>query len=139
MAGPLFTKIREELGLAYFCSATQFHGTNSGFFGFFLGTSPEQLDLAQRELGNTIDDIVTKGIQADTLESVKTSWLAKQALTNQSNAAMAQLCAIDSVLGLSPTNHRLTAEKIKQVSANDIQKAAEHFFSAKPTTVIVKP
>lgn len=139
MAGPLFTRIREELGLAYFCSATQFHGTNSGFFGFFLGTSPEQLDLAQRELGNTIDDIVTKGIQADTLESVKTSWLAKQALTNQSNAAMAQLCAIDTVLGLSPTNHRLTAEKIKQVSANDIQKAAEHFFSAKPTTVIVKP
>jgi len=139
MAGPLFTRIREELGLAYFCSATQFHGANSGFFGFYLGTSPDQLDLAQKELGNTIDDIVTKGIDAKTLESVKTSWLAKQALTNQSNAAMAQLCAIDSVLDLSPLNHRLTAEKIKQVTISDIKQAAEHFFTAKPTTVIVKP
>lgn len=139
MAGPLFTRIREELGLAYFCSATQFHGANSGFFGFYLGTSPDQIDLAQTELNNTIEDIVTKGIDQKTLESVKTSWLAKQALTNQSNAAMAQLCAIDTVLDLSPLNHRLTAEKIKQVTTSDIKQAAEHFFSAKPTTVIVKP
>jgi len=46
MAGPLFARIREDLGLAYYCSATQFHGTNTGFFGFYLGTSPEQLDQA---------------------------------------------------------------------------------------------
>ena len=139
MAGPLFTKIREELGLAYFCSATQFHGTNTGFFGFYLGTSPDQLDLAQKELNNTIDEIVTKGINPDTLQSVKTSWLAKQALTNQSNGAMAQLCAIDTALDLSPINHRLTAEKIKQVTPEDIKQAAERFFSNKPTTVIVTP
>jgi len=55
MAGPLFTRIREDLGLAYYCSATQFHGANSGFFGFYLGTSPEQLDQARSELINTIE------------------------------------------------------------------------------------
>ncbi len=139
MAGPLFTRIREELGLAYFCSATQFHGTNTGFFGFYLGTSPDQLELARKELFNTIDSIVTDGMDEKTLKNVKTSWLAKQALSNQSNGIMAQLCAIDTALDLSPLNHRLTAEHIKQVSPTEIKAAAEQFFSTKPTVVTVNP
>ena len=139
MAGPLFSRIREELGLAYFCSATQFHGTNSGFFGFYLGTSPDQLELAQKELFNTIENVTDKGMDDKTLQHIKTSWLAKQALSNQSNAAMAQLCAIDTSLGLSPLNHRQTAEKIKQVTTADILAAAQHTFSQKPTTVTVQP
>ncbi|MGB0993906.1 MAG: M16 family metallopeptidase, partial [Akkermansiaceae bacterium] len=47
MAGPLFTKIREDLGLAYYVSATQFHGIGTGMFAFYLGTSPDQLDTAK--------------------------------------------------------------------------------------------
>jgi len=50
------------------------------------------------------------------LENVKVSWLAKQALANQSNGTMAQLCAVDTALGLSPLNHRETAEKVKAVT-----------------------
>ncbi len=139
MAGPLFTRIREELGLAYYCSATQFHGINTGFFGFYLGTSPDQLELARKELFNTIDSIITDGMDEKTLKNVKTSWLAKQALVNQSNDAMAQLCAIDTALDLSPLNHRLTAKKIKEVSPAQIKAAAEQFFKATPTVVTVTP
>ncbi len=140
MAGPLFTRIREELGLAYFCSATQFHGSNSGFFGFYLGTSPDQLDLARNELIHTIDAITSTGMSESTLKNVKTSWLAKQALANQSNGTMAQLCAIDTALGLSPLHHRQTAEHIKAVTTADIKAAAEHIFgNHKPTIVTVRP
>ncbi len=140
MAGPLFTRIREELGLAYFCSATQFHGTNTGFFGFYLGTSPEQLDQARTELTNTIDDIATNGMTDSILKNVKISWLAKQALANQSNGTMAQLCAVDTALDLSPLHHRDTAENVKAVTTADIKAAAQHFFgNNKPTTVTVRP
>ncbi len=47
MAGPLFGRIREELGLAYRVGATQFLGYDSGLFTFYLATSPEQLELAR--------------------------------------------------------------------------------------------
>ena len=139
MAGPLFTRIREDLGLAYYCSATQFHGANSGFFGFYLGTSPEQLDQARKELISTIDNIASDGMTDAILKNVKTSWLAKQALANQSNGTMAQLCAVDTALGLSPLNHRETAEKIKAVNTADIKAAAQHFFTNNPTIVTVRP
>ena len=43
MAGPLFSRIREELGLAYQVGATQFLGYDAGLFTFYLATSPEQV------------------------------------------------------------------------------------------------
>ncbi|NJR41698.1 MAG: insulinase family protein [Akkermansiaceae bacterium] len=50
MAGPLFTRIREELGLAYQVGATQFLGYDVGLFTFYVATSPEQAQLARAEL-----------------------------------------------------------------------------------------
>ncbi|WP_018969054.1 M16 family metallopeptidase [Rubritalea marina] len=137
MAGPLFTKIREELGLAYYCSATQFHGHNTGFFGFYLGTSPEQLELAQTELLKAIDQIASHGMDPETLDSVKNSWLASQSLANQSNAAMAKLCAVDTVIGFSPTRHRQAGEHIKAVTTEQIKAAAHKYFGQQQATIVV--
>jgi len=95
MAGPVFTKIREELGLAYYASSTTFFGMGTGFFGFYLGTSPEQLNLAKEELLKLIRTIAENGMNEDELERVKTSWIAKQSLTNQSNGAVAAVCSVD--------------------------------------------
>ncbi len=140
MAGPLFTKIREELGLAYYCSATQFHGHDTGLFSFYLGTSPKQLDRAKTELLNTIASIAENGMDKKTLESVKNGWLSSQALNNQSNEAMARLCAVDTVLGLGPLHHRESSEKIKAVTMQEILAAAKKYFGEKePTIVTVTP
>ncbi|MFC5051726.1 M16 family metallopeptidase [Rubritalea spongiae] len=136
MAGPLFTRIREELGLAYYCSATQFRGHDTGLFGFYLGTSPDQIDLAKAELFKTIQTIATEGMSESTLDSVKNSWLAKQALSNQSNSAMARLCAIDTALGFSPTHHREITEKIKAVTTGEILAAAQKYFKDQQVTIV---
>ncbi len=140
MAGPLFSKIREELGLAYYVSSTQFRGPSTGFFGFYLGTSPEQLDQAREALQDTIHSICQKGMAEDILQSVKTSWLAKQALTNQSTAAMARMCSIDSLFGFSPDHYKTTALAIQQVTAKDILNTAQRYLAEQtPTLVSVRP
>ncbi len=140
MAGPLFSKIREELGLAYYVSSTQFRGLSSGFFGFYLGTSPEQLKQARTALQETIHTICQQGMPESILASVKTSWLAKQALTNQSHAAMARLCSIDYLFGFEPENYKQTAKAIEKVTTQDILAAARHYLAEQtPTVVTVSP
>jgi zinc protease len=42
MAGPLFTRIREELGLAYHVSAMRIPGFDAGTLVFFLATAPSR-------------------------------------------------------------------------------------------------
>ncbi len=140
MAGPLFSKIREELGLAYFVSSTMLHGIDCGSFSFYMGTSPEQLELARKELLGIVSEVAEKGMDEATLERVKTSWLAKQALANQSNAAMAGLCTIDSLLGLGANHFLETTEKVKELTTKEIQRVAQHYFGqAKPSIVTVQP
>ena len=140
MAGPLVSKIREELGLAYYVSATQFHGVNTGMFAFYLGTSPDQLDLAKKHLLEEIQTIAAHGIPDDKLESVKTTWLASHALANQKIGSLARLSAIDSLLGFEPDHHLNAPDHIRALTGNDIRKAAKKYLgSSDPVIVTVTP
>ena len=140
MAGPLFTKIREELGLAYYVSATQFHGSTTGMFAFYLGTSPDQLETAKTHLLEEIKTIATNGIPDDILESVKTTWLASHALANQKPSSLARLSAIDCLLGFPPDHHLQAPDQIRALSTADIKAAAAKYFNTlEPVIVSVSP
>lgn len=140
MAGPLFTKIREDLGLAYYVSATQFHGVDKGMFAFYLGTSPDQLDTARTILLDEIKTIAENGIPEETLESVKTTWLASHALANQKIGSLARLSAIDLLLGFPADHHRKAPDHIRALTAEDIRTAAKKYLgSREPVIVTVTP
>ena len=140
MAGPLFSKIREELGLAYYVSATQFHGVNAGMFAFYLGTSPDQLETAKKHLVEEIQTIAENGIPEDKLENVKTSWLASHALANQKLGALGRLSAIDALLGFAPDHHLNAPDEIKKLTAEDIRAAAKKYLGTnKPVIITVTP
>lgn len=140
MAGPLFTKIREELGLAYYVSATQFHGSTTGMFAFYLGTSPDQLETAKKHLLEEIRILATEGIAPDVLENVKTTWLASHALANQKTSSLARLSALDSLLGFPPDHHLRAADEVRAITADDIKAAAGKYLgSMEPVIVSVSP
>lgn len=140
MAGPLFTKIREDLGLAYYVHATQFHGVDTGMFAFYLGTSPEQLDTAKVILLEEIQTIAENGIPEDTLKNVKTTWLASHALANQKLGSLARLSAIDLLLGFPADHHCKAPDHIQALTHDDIRAAAKKYLgSQKPVIVSVSP
>ena len=140
MAGPLFSKIREELGLAYYVSATQFHGVNTGMFAFYLGTSPDQLEIAKKHLLEEIQTIAENGIPDDKLENVKTSWLASHALSNQKLGSLGRLSAIDALLGFAPDHHLKAPDEIRALTTSDIRAAAKKYLgTADPIIITVTP
>ncbi|BDS08433.1 peptidase M16 [Oceaniferula spumae] len=140
MAGPLFTKIREDLGLAYYVSATQFHGVNTGMFAFYLGTSPDQLDTAKSILLGEIKTIAENGIPKETLESVKTTWLASHALANQKIGSLARLSAIDCLLGFPADHHLKAPDEIRALTDEAIRAAAKKYLGThEPVIVTVSP
>lgn len=136
MAGPLFSKIREELGLAYYVSATQFHGVNTGMVAFYLGTSPDQLETARVNLMGEIELIANNGIPEEVLESVKTTWLASNALANQKLGSLSRLSAIDSLLGFSPDHHSQAPDHIRALTSDDIRTAALKYFGTRPPVIV---
>ena len=137
MAGPLFGRIREELGLAYRVGASQFLGYDQGMFTFYLATSPEQLDLARTELLKEIEKIATEGIPEDTFERVRSTVLSGAALQQQSPASNARHAALDLLFGHPADSHRLLPQIYSTLTPQAVREVARKFFAMQPTVSVI--
>lgn len=137
MAGPLFGRIREELGLAYRVGASQFLGYDTGLFFFYLATSPEQIDLARTELEKEIQKIADHGIPADAFERVRSTVLSGAAIQQQSPSSNARHAALDLLFGHPADTHRTLPQIYANMSAEQVRETAKELFSVKPTTSLV--
>lgn len=124
MAGPLFVRIREELGLAYQVGAYSFYGHDAGAVVFYLSTAPEQLQQANDELARVISAIAASGIPEANFEQVRATVLSAKLLDQQSPAVLARSIA-SSVLRGDPWNtFQLDRHRIEQVTAAEVQELA---------------
>lgn len=139
MAGPLFTRIREELGLAYQVGATQFVGYDTGLFTFYLATSPEQADFAKRELLAEIAKIAATGISEEAFDRVRSTVLSGLAIQQQSPAAVARQVALDLLFGHPADEHRKLAAAYNSLTPEIVREAAARFFTVTPTIAEVLP
>eukprot|EP00903_Cladosiphon_okamuranus_P003620 g3618.t1 len=137
MAGPLFGRIREELGLAYRVGATQFLGYDKGTFTFYLATSPGQIDLATAELEKEIAKIASEGIPEDTFERVRSTVLSGTALQQQSPSSNARHAALDILFGNPADSHLLLPEIYRAITPAAVKEVAKKIFVSPPTVSII--
>jgi zinc protease len=139
MAGPLFTRIREELGLAYQVGATQFLGYDSGLFTFYVATSPEQVGLARHELLEEIRKIASEGIPEEALDRVRSTVLSGLAIQQQSPSSIARHVALDLLFGHPAEQHRQLAAAYQALTFEEVKDVAARVFSVPPALVTVMP
>ena len=139
MAGPLFTRIREELGLAYQVGATQFLGYDTGLFTYYVATSPDQVDLARRELLAEIDKIAAGGIPDEAFDRVRSTVLSGLAIQQQSPSSVARHVALDLLFGHPADEHRRLVAAYNALTPESVRETAARVFSVKPTVVTVLP
>lgn len=121
MAGPVFTEIRERLGLAYYASSTQFCGIDAGNIVYYLGTSPEQLPAARKALEQLLDRIAQTGITPEELERTRATALSALLIARQSNKRICSSIAVDTLLGLPSDYFEQHAERIRHIGHADMQ------------------
>lgn len=139
MAGPLFTRIREELGLAYQVGATQFLGYAEGLFTFYLATAPEQADFARAELLGEIGKIARGGIPDEAFDRVRATALSALALQQQSAAHTARQVSLDLLFGHPADEFRRVAAAYQALSPAAVREIAARVFSEPPTLAMVLP
>ena len=139
MAGPLFTRIREELGLAYQVGATQFLGYDSGLFTFYVATSPEQVGLARHELLEEIGKIAALGIPEEAFGRVRSTVLSGLAIQQQSPSSIARHVALDLLFGHPADQYRRLAAAYEALTFENVREVARQIFSIPPSIVTVMP
>ena len=136
MAGPLFTRIREDLGLAYQVGATQFHGHDTGLFAFYMATDPSQIELAEAELMAEIGKLATGGIPDDAFERVRSTVLSATALDQQAPGSIARHAAIDLLFGLPATHHRELPGIYQTITPAQVENAAAALLGTREPVII---
>ena len=103
---------------------------------FYLGTSPDQLELARNELTKEIEKLVTIGIPADALERVKANTEAREALRNQNPSNRARMAALDVLLGQEADNHLHLSEQLNAVTGDEIHSLAKELFQDDKSMIV---
>lgn len=139
MASPLFHRIREELGLAYFVGAGQFTSYLPGTIYFYAGTSKDQAELVEEELMKEVASIAKEGLPKQEIERAKATYLGKTQLGLQGNLSLAQTVALNELHGFGHEHHLTMQDKISNVDEESIRRVAELLKGTPPVRVKVLP
>lgn len=120
MAGPIFTNIREEAGLAYYASSSLFIGLDTGGICFYLGTSPEQMEEAEQRLESTVQHIYEHGMTQEEVERTKSAVLSSRLLAMQSNSTLCQMLALDILFGLPLDAFETQTRLLREMTAEQV-------------------
>jgi zinc protease len=135
--GRLFLELRDKQSLAYTVAPMNSDTPERGMFGFYIGCSPEKMATAIWGIRKEIEKILDKPISASELDRAKKYWIGRFELEMQRFGAQAMMYGLDEIYGLG-FDHSLTiSEKIRAVSAVDIQKAAQKFLKLNQATLSV--
>lgn len=136
MASRLFTRIREEMGLAYFVGATQFIGLRAGLFYFYVGTDPARVDEVHEAMNEEIARIGSCGLENHELERAKRTMISKFRQQMQTNEGLARLVALDELYGFGVDWHRDFAARCEAVSAGEIRRVAGSMIGDKTAVTV---
>ena len=133
----LFTRLRDELSLCYYCGAFQLAGVEPGFFAFYVGTTAPKIELCEKEIYAELGRLHTTGLTADELNRAKASIIGQRKVSLQDNSSVATMVALDELYGLGYKNFQTVDNKYQAVTLADIQRVVDRYFNGKPSAVAV--
>jgi zinc protease len=128
MGSRLFMRIRDELGLAYYVGAQSQPGITYGYFSFYAGTAPGQLEQVERELLAEAAKLRQDGLTDEELRRAKAKVIGQKKISRQDLGGLAITTGLDELYGLGYAANDEEDEKIEAVTPRQIQQAAQKYL-----------
>ncbi|OIO59579.1 MAG: hypothetical protein AUJ82_04915 [Verrucomicrobia bacterium CG1_02_43_26] len=128
MSSKLYSRVREELGLAYFVGSQRVIGTMASMFFFFAGTHPKHAEQVVQEIEAEVARLKRGDISDAEIADSKTHILAQRKMNLQRLGARTLDASLNCLYGL-PVNQWRTYDKlVEAVSKDSIQAFAQKYF-----------
>ncbi len=135
MSSRFFIKLREELGVAYYVYTTNEYNTDRGFFAIACGVANDRTKEVVVEILKEIKKISTVLVDEKELQKVKQYLIGSLKLSLESSDSLASYYGPQEVLKGRWKTPEDRAKAINNVTAKDIQKIAQKFFTKDNITV----
>ena len=137
--GRLFLELRDKASLAYSVSPIKMEGVDAGYFGAYIGCSPDKgkkaLEMMQIEFDRLCDEMVPE----DELERSKKYVIGRHDIELQKTSSIAASMLFDHVYGLPYDDTFKYADKVQAVTPKDVQSLAQKIFAQNSVTSCVGP
>jgi len=132
-------RLRDELGLAYttFASITMTAGLDPGRFVSFIGTSPENMELATEGLINEVRRIIDEPVTAQELQDAKEYLTGSFVFAFESSPQIARFLVHAEVYSLGFDYVEKYPEYIRAVTVEDISRVAKKYLDCENYTLVV--
>lgn len=135
--GRLFIELRDKKSLAYSVSPLKMEGIDSGYFGAYIGCSPEKGTEAISMLHQELKKLATEKVPEKELLRSKRYLIGNHDIDLQRNSAIANSILFDEIYGLDINETFNYQKEINEVTADQVRDLAEELFSQKFVTVAV--
>jgi predicted Zn-dependent peptidase len=139
MSSRLFTSIREERGLVYTVYSFRASYADTGAWGVYAGTTPEQVGTVLDLIHTELERMVREGITEDELDRARGAMRGGLALAMEdANSRMIRL-GRDELVGAPHLSVGERLAKVEAVTLDDIRLVAESLLSAPKVIGAVGP
>ncbi|MGZ3742905.1 MAG: M16 family metallopeptidase [Pseudobdellovibrionaceae bacterium] len=137
--GRLFIELRDKNSLAYSVAPMRMEGLETGYFGAYIGCSPEKVNKAIPMLKNEFQKLVDTKVPEQELLRAKRYLIGRHDIDLQKKSAISNSILFDRIYGLDPREGLDVADKYFAVEAADLQSLAERLFKQHFIISVVGP
>jgi len=137
--GRLFVELRDKASLAYSVSPMRMEGLEGGYFGAYIGCSPEKAATAMRMMHEEFSKLVESAVGQEELQRAQRYLIGKHDIELQKNSSLTSSILFDHIYGIDFMETYKFTERIRAVNAAAIRKLAERIFSQPAVTTLVGP
>jgi zinc protease len=135
--GRLFGELRDKRSMAYSVSSFSVEGVDPGYFGVYIGTSPQKVDAAADAIRTELSRVRQERISPLELDRAKQNLIGGHEIGLQRNSARAALLALDSCYGVGLENFARYAERIAAISADEVLEVAQRIIDFNRSALVV--
>ncbi|MFV3407797.1 M16 family metallopeptidase [Bdellovibrio bacteriovorus] len=137
--GRLFIELRDKNSLAYSVSPMHMEGIECGYFGGYIGCSPEKSEKAIQMLKAEFNKLATTKISPEELVRAQRYLIGRHDIELQRKSTIGNAILFDDIYGLDYRESLDVADKYFAVSPEDVQKLAQKIFSQPSIVSLVGP
>ncbi len=135
--GRLFIELRDKASLAYTVSPMRMEGIDAGYFGAYIGCSPEKGPKAIAMMHEEFQKLIDKPISEAELDRAKRYLVGRHDIDLQRTSAIGSGILFNEIYGIDPEETFHYADHLKAITPGDVQSLARELFTKPAVTCAV--
>ncbi|PIS10583.1 MAG: insulinase family protein [Bdellovibrio sp. CG10_big_fil_rev_8_21_14_0_10_47_8] len=137
--GRLFIELRDKNSLAYSVSPLRMEGIEAGYFGAYIGCSPEKVGKAFEMMNQEFQKLCEKKVDVNELTRAQRYLVGRHDIDLQRVSSIAASILYDDIYGIPFDESFHLDKKYFAVTPEDVQRVAQNIFNAVPVISLAGP